>query len=215
MSSFFFFFFLVFGFNWCYFYLAFSYLYLASIPELLNYKIWISKLLIHSPGFFVFNVGFLFLPWTYFTCSELKATHSYCLILFGFIPFSSFIPYSLVFLPHFCVSTYHISRVHCIQKKQTLKKSVVWKVGENHFFSFKTLEDRLRLVLFRAVSDPLRTLFNHIPLIILFPKQEAIQEPSQEELKCYCSKMGWYSSSWLACLGKEYFIYFIFAFFSL
>ena len=123
----FFFFFLLFAFSGCYFSLAFSYLYLASIPELLNYKIWISKLLIHSPGFFVFNVVFLFLPWTYFTCSELKATHSYCLVLFGFIPFSSFIPYSLVFLPHFCVSTYHIAGFTVFRKNKLSKSQLFEK----------------------------------------------------------------------------------------
>lgn len=145
-------------------------------------------------------------------------TESNTFLLFSFIWVHTLLIlhslFSSVLATFLCFHLSH-SRVHCIQKKQTLKKSVVWKVGENHFFSFKTLEDLLRLVLFRAVSDPLRTLFNHIPLIILFPKQEAIQEPSQEELKYYCSKIGWYSSSWLACLGKEYFIYFIFAFFSL
>ena len=116
-----------------------------------------------------------------------------------------------VLVTFLCFYLSHIS-VHCIQKIQTLKKSVVWKVGESHFFSFKTLEKTSCACITQSSFRSFRTLFNHIPVIVLFPKQEAIQGPSQEELKC-CSKMGWYSSSWLACLGKEYFIYFIFAFF--
>lgn len=47
--------------------------------------------------------------------------------------------FTSVLVTFLCFYLSHI-RVHCIQKIQTLKKSVVWKVGESRFFSFKTLE---------------------------------------------------------------------------